>query len=314
MSVRVLRPGLFSTIQDLGRTNCQHLGIPGSGAMDAFSLRVANLLVGNEPGEAGLEVTLLGPELEFCTDTLIAISGADLNPSLNGASLEMWSSIRIAKGDVLSFGKLLHGCRAYLAFRGGIDVPRVLGSKSTYVSGLLGGLDGRRLESGDELRLGPPGQIPGPRRLASAYRPVYSGPFIIRLVPGPQDDFFPEEDLAVFADFPYQVTGESDRMGYRLRGARLTHARNPEIVSDAVVAGAVQVPGDGNPIIMMADRQTTGGYPKIGVAITPDLDYVGQAKPGDKLRFEMISLDRAHRLYRQYMETFDRIRYQLAGA
>jgi antagonist of KipI len=313
MSVRVLRPGLFDTIQDLGRPGYLHLGIPASGAMDTFSLRVANILVGNDPGEAALEVTLTGPQLEFCAEALIGIAGANLTAEINNSRIEMWCSVKVSKGDVLTFGRRSSGCRAYVAFQGGIEVPAVLGSKSTYLRGCLGGLRGRRLEAGDEFRLGTSRGAPRRRRLASTFRPVYSGLQLVRVIPGPQDDFFSPEDLAVFYACAYEVTAESDRMGYRLRGARLNHKGSPELVSDAVVAGAVQIPGEGNPIILMADRQTTGGYPKIGVVITPDLDYVSQLGPGDRLRFERIPLDRAHRIYHQYMETFDRIAEQLAA-
>jgi antagonist of KipI len=307
-SIKVLSPGMMTTIQDLGRFGYQRLGISPAGAMDSYSLRLANLVVGNPPGEACLEITLLGPRLEFTSSTTIALTGADLNPQLNGVAVEMWATVPITTGDVLSFGGIRSGCRTYLSCLGGFQISPVLGSKSTLTRAGLGGAHGRPLETGDEI---PIAEVPGHRasdRAPSAYRRQFSRSVAARLILGPQQDCFSEESVELFLSSAFTVSPSSDRMGLRLSGPRLRHYKSADIVSDALVTGAVQVPGDGNPIIMAADRPTTGGYPKIGVIVTPDMDLLGQAKPGDEVRFTYVSLIQAHEIYRRYMEGFDRFR------
>jgi len=305
-SIRVLSPGMMTTVQDLGRFGCQRLGISPAGAMDAYSLRLANLLVGNAAGEACLEITLLGPRLEFTAPTVFALTGADLSPALNGLAVEMWATVPVERGDVLSFGGARSGCRTYLACRGGFLIPPVMGSKSTLTRATLGGLDGGPLKAGDELPIAPSPERRPSGRAPSAYRRQFGQSVIARMILGPQDECFTRETFRLLLGSSFTVNRNSDRMGLRLSGPRLRHRGSADIVSDAVVAGAVQVPGDGNPIILTADRPTTGGYPKIGVVITPDVDLLGQAKPGDEVRFTAVSLEQAHQVYRQYMEGFDR--------
>jgi antagonist of KipI len=312
-TVRVLKAGMLTSIQDLGRTGLQCLGIPPSGAMDAFALCVANLLVGNPPGEACLEMTLLGPTLEFEGAARVAVTGGDLGAELNGRSIEMWCSFPVGKGDRLTWGKALSGCRAYAGFAGGIDVPLVLGSKSTFRRGGFGGLEGRNLQAGDGIELGRPSGLPPARRLPSVYRPRYTGDPVLRVLPGPQIDYFDDDAVSLFFSAGFVVTPDSDRMGYRLAGPNLSASKSAEIISDAVVAGSVQIPGGGAPIVMMADRQTIGGYPKIATVITPDIDLVGQLKPGDKLRFRRLSLAQAHQIYATHIRRIQRIRENLKG-
>jgi antagonist of KipI len=306
-TVRVLKAGLQTSVQDLGRPGLQRLGIPSSGAMDAFALRVANLLVGNDPGEACLEMTLFGAELEFAGDAMVAVTGGDFGGELNRQPIETWSSFAVRAGAVLSLGRARSGCRAYVGFAGGIDVPLVLGSRSTFVRGGFGGLAGRCLRAGDVIALGSAPGVPPSRRLPTAYRPRYTGEQVLRVLRGPQEDCFQEDVVERFASLEFAVTADSDRMGYRLGGPVLS-GRRADIISDAVAAGSVQVPGSGHPIVMTADRQTTGGYPKIATVITPDIDLLGQLKPGDKVRFTPVSLAQAHRIYAAYMGGFERMR------
>ncbi|RPI28699.1 MAG: biotin-dependent carboxyltransferase family protein [Acidobacteria bacterium] len=305
-TMKVLSPGMMTTIQDLGRFGYQRLGIAPAGAMDTYSLRLANLLAGNQPGAACLEITLLGPQLEFTGPAGIALTGADLTPQLNGKPIEMWATVTVSKGDVLGFGTARSGCRAYLACGGGIDVRPVLGSRATLTRAGLGGTQGRPLAMGDEIRIGPVAAPAPVIRAPSVYRREYAGRFTARIIPGPQDDFFAPETLALFASSAFTVRKESDRMGVRLAGPRLVHRKGPDIVSDALVLGSIQVPGDGYPIVMAADRPTTGGYPKIGTVITPDMDGLGQLRPGDEVRFAAVSLEQADRIYRHYVTTFTR--------
>lgn len=297
---------MMTTIQDLGRFGYQRLGITSSGAMDTYSLRLANLLLGNPASEACLEITLLGPRLEFTASTTIALTGADLGAELNGLPVEMWATLPIRKGDVLSFRGPRTGCRCYLACLGGFQITPVLGSKSTLTRARLGGLHGGPLGTGDEIPITASARPAPPARAPGAYRREYQSGVVARLIPGPQEDCFTPESFGLLLGSVFTVQPSSDRMGLRLSGTRLRHRDGADIVSDAVVNGAVQVPGDGNPIIMAADRPTTGGYPKIGVVITPDMDLLAQAKPGDRVHFNEVSLAQAHQIYRQYMDGFHR--------
>lgn len=308
--MKIVIPGMYTTIQDLGRFNFQKSGMPVAGAMDSFSLKVANILVGNNESEACLEVTLMGPEIEFGCSAVIAITGADLSPKVNGADIDMWSSVQLKQGDILSFGAIKSGCRCYIAVAGGIDIPVVMGSKSTYTRGHIGGMEGRQLKAGDELGLGVQGRNRTfkPAKVKNEYIPDYKNEITARVVLGPQDDYFSDESLKVFLSSEYTVTNEADRMGYRLSGPEIKHKSGADIISDGITMGSVQVPGHGMPIIMMADRQTTGGYTKIATVITPDIDYIGQLKPGDKLRFKSVDIKEAQKLYKEYINRFESIK------
>jgi len=299
---KVINPGLFTTIQDLGRRGFQKYGVPVSGAMDTYAFVAANLLVGNRPEDACLEITLLGPRLEFLNKSQIAIAGAILLPSINGETANCWQTLQVNKGDVLSFRSPQSGCRAYLAVRGGIDVPLVLGSRSTYVRGGFSGFKGRQLKVGDVIEAHKPKILPKSGFLIlQEFVPSYSNKWTIEAVLGPQSDCFTEQGMDTFLSNVYTVTTESDRMGYRLDGSKVEQKGSFEMVSDAIPIGAVQVPPNGKPIIVMRDAQTTGGYPKIAIVITSDVSRLGQAKPNDKIQFSKISPSKARTKLLEYM-------------
>ncbi len=298
---RVIKPGFFTSVQDLGRHGFLKYGVPISGAMDKFSLQLANMLVGNDVGEAGLEITMLGPELEALRDTQIAVSGGDISVQINGQDAGMWQTLRVKSGDVVSFGKVATGCRAYLAARGGINVPIVLGSRSTYIRCEMGGIEGRQLKANDEIEGFDTVQpltfcLSVPRE----FIPDFSAEVHVRVILGPQLESFTEKRVETFLSNPYTVTIEADRMGYRLEGPIIEHEERVDMISDAILPGSVQVPPSGKPIITMQDAQTTGGYPKIAAAISPDLHILGQLKPNDRILFEEISVPDAHRKLREY--------------
>jgi len=301
--------GLLTTVQDLGRYGYQQYGVPTAGAMDEFSLRIANWLVGNPENAAALEITLSGPVLAFRGPTIVSVSGGDLSPQLNGAPVPMWESFAVQPGDVLSFAGRQNGCRAYLAVAGGFQVPEVMGSRSTYVCGSIGGLAGRALIAGDILTGQPPelcsSAVAG-RRLPAAFRPDYGEEVILRVILGPQDDLFTPEGLELFSRSTYTITADSDRMGYRLAGPAVNHKAGADIISDGLPLGAVQVPGHGNPIIMLADRQTTGGYAKIATVSTADLPRLAQMLPGQRIRFQPISPATARQVYLEYLAELGR--------
>ncbi len=299
----VIQPGPLTTVQDLGRHGYQQYGVPVSGAMDNYALRVANLLVGNSEGEACLEITLLGLRLRVLKDAVVAITGADLNPMLNNSSLPMWEAVMVGGGDTISFPRPKRGCRSYLAVAGGIDVPKVMRSRSTYIRSRIGGLEGRPLRAGDRLKSGKarPGILE--RKLPPQYIPEYQDQNELRVILGPQDDHFTENGIHSFLHSEYTISTQADRMGYRLEGPRIEHKAGADIISDGIPLGAVQVPGDGLPIVLLADRQTTGGYVKIATVITVDTPKLAQAKPGDKVRFLQITEEDAHRSLREYEQT-----------
>jgi antagonist of KipI len=291
--VKVIKPGFFTTIQDLGRRASQKFGVSACGAMDPLSLRLANILVGNDEGEAALEATLIGPRLRFITDGVIAITGGDLSPSINGNPVPMWKSLRVYKDDELSLGGCNYGCRAYISFAGGIEVPKVIGSRSTFIRGNYGGIEGRLLEAGDEIPIGISpisySKIAG-RKLRPEHIPDYKKERLIRFIAGPQTSAFTTESLDIFTSNPYTVTNESDRMGYRLQGEQLKHVNGADIISDFITVGSIQVPAVGQPIILMADCQISGGYTKIGVVISVDIPYIAQKKPTDQIHFQAIEV------------------------
>lgn len=308
----VMNPGFFTTIQDEGRWGYQAYGMPVAGAMDRYAYRVANLLAGNKPGAAVLEMTMLGASFKFDHDQLVAISGADMQAKVAGVAVNNWSAFIVPKGEELTFAYALTGCRAYLAVQGGVDVPCVLGSRSTYTRAKVGGLQGRQLVQGDVLEIANDiAEAVAPRQLDPQFILPHDQTINLRVLLGPQDDMFAAEAIDTFFNGEYTVTDEADRMGYRLEGTKISHLAKADIISDALCLGAIQIPAHGMPIIMMSDRQTTGGYAKIGTVIGPDLAKLAQAKPGDKIQFikvnepEAIAALRAERqLYLQIAESF----------
>lgn len=291
--IEVLDGGLLTTVQDAGRFGYQRYGVPVSGALDTMALRAANRLAGNAGDEAALEMTLLGPRLRFRAAATIAIAGADLGALLDDRPLPAWESVNVPEGATLWFSGARDGLRAYLAVAGGLDVPPVLGSRSTYLRSRLGGYEGRALQAGDVLR-GARVVVEASRRSAPGRRPAYGHEHRLRVLPGPQDDRFSPDGLHTFLSSAYSVTPQSDRMGCRLAGPAIRHCAGPDIVSDGSPLGAVQVAGDGQPIVLMADRGTAGGYTKIATVISVDVCRLAQAAPGDTVRFEAVNLSEAH--------------------
>ncbi|MGE5630637.1 MAG: biotin-dependent carboxyltransferase family protein [Caulobacteraceae bacterium] len=301
--ISIINPGLFTTIQDRGRYGYQQFGMPVTGAMDDFSLRIANILVGNDEYEAAFETTLNGPEILFNIDAVVAITGANMSPKVNGHTVPMWRSIKLTRGDVLSFGAAITGCRGYIAFAGGFDIPAVMGSRSTFIRGGIGGYDGRKLKGNDEINIRKGGSAIAElvdRVIPVDYIPAYEPSCSIRAVLGPQDDCFSGESIDRFFGSEYAVTNEADRMGYRLSGPVLGHKSGADIISDGINLGSIQVPGHGMPIVMMADRQTTGGYTKIATVISADISKMAQLKPGDRIRFKSIDVYEAQKALKEY--------------
>ena len=295
-SLEILAPGPLTTVQDLGRYGFGRYGVPPSGALDSFSLRVANLLVGNPEGEAGIEITLMGLKMRVLTDLVVALCGADLQPHLNDKPFDMWRSQIVKKGDTLSLKAPRTGCRAYLAVGGGISLSGVLGSKSTNLASQFGGHEGRALRKGDLLFSETPerhspwaGKSLDPER-----RPTYTGDWIFRVLLGPQDQDFPDESRTLFLNSSFTVSSQSDRTGIRLSGAALHRKKElgDSIISEGIVPGAIQVPGDNQPIILLVET-VTGGYRKMATVISADLPLLGQVKPGDRLGFREVSLQEA---------------------
>lgn len=287
--IRIEDPGLFTTVQDQGRWGYQAYGVSVAGAMDRFASRIANLLAGNSEDAAVLELTLRGGRFRFAAGCFAALAGAEMAAAVDGTPVANWSCFYIPAGGELSLGWAQSGCRAYLAIAGGIDVPPVLGSRSTYTRAAIGGLEGRALRCGDQLAAGAAAFPVAAGRLDERFIPDYDGELLLRVLAGPQDDWFSEQGKATFSNSVYTISEDADRMGYRLEGPAIAHQGRPDIVSDALCQGAIQVPGHGRPIVMMADRQTTGGYAKIAAVIGPDLARLAQARPGDSLRFRFCS-------------------------
>ncbi|RKD90451.1 5-oxoprolinase subunit C family protein [Mangrovibacterium diazotrophicum] len=299
--IRIIQKGLLTTIQDAGRLGYQQYGMPVSGAMDLVSLRLANLLVGNSPDEACLETTFLGPEIEFLADAEIAVCGAETDLRLNGSPIALNCNHRICRGDMLKLGTCKRGLRNYIAFAGGLDVPVVMGSKSTYLRGKLGGWQGRALENGDVLPLGE--ARPFQQRSLTDNPTCLPQPTNeIRIIAGSEVTAFTREGLQIFLNCTYTVSPQSDRMGYRLSGPPVAHKTGADILSSGIANGTIQVPSHGEPIIMLADRQTVGGYTKIANAISADLPLLGQMRPGDCMRFIEVKTEEAQRLLQDQID------------
>ena len=310
MKLVIQTPGAMTTVQDLGRWGSQAIGMPVSGAMDAPALIRGNILLGNPDNSAALEITMMGPAVTFQDGSgAIAITGADLKPKLNGHEVSCWTVHEVKSGDVLTFtGPCGKGLRAYLCVSGGIDVPVVMGSRSTYLKAGIGGLDGRKLQKGDELITGDPGTYTPGMSCPESLRPDYSHG-ALRTVLGPQDDHFKPEGIKTFFTAEYKLSASSDRMGSRLEGDKtIEHVKGPDIISDAIPMGAVQIPGQGLPIVMMADRQTTGGYVKIGVVHALDVARLAQYMPGDAVRFTQISQEEGIAISRKEAENLKALR------
>jgi KipI family sensor histidine kinase inhibitor len=307
----VERGGLWTTVQDAGRPGYRRFGLPQSGPMDALSLRIANLLLGNPPGAAALECAAPGPRLVAARRTAFALAGADHSPSVNGRPVPLWAAMHLREGDVLDFGPPKAGQWVYLAVPGGVDVPPALGSRATYVRAALGGYGGRRLEAGDRLACG--------RRSAAALLrlasppPRTGGASTVRIVLGPQESYFTDAARAALLADEFSPGIHADRVGYRLDGPRIEHRAKAELLSDGLLPGAIQVPAGGQPIVIMADGPTAGGYPKIGAVLRPDLRLVAQARRGEAVRFRAVPWDEAHLAARAAAAGAAALRFERAG-
>lgn len=307
-SLKVIAPGIHTSVQDLGRPGFQHLGVPVSGALDPVALRLANLLAGNAEGEAGLEIMHMGPTLEVCADSVrVALAGASVAMEVTDRSrpVPAFHSVRLARGEQFRVTATGESATAYLAVEGGFDIPEVMCSRSTYARGGFGGLDGRALAEGDALPLRMEAVPDRPERMLP--RAALERPRAIRVTLGPQDDHFTPEAIAALSESEYAVSRATDRMGMRLEGPALIHHEKYNIVSDGIAPGAIQVPGDGMPIILLADRQTTGGYTKIATVISCDLPGLGRLRPGDRIAFETVSLEAAAEARREAQSWFSRL-------
>jgi biotin-dependent carboxylase-like uncharacterized protein len=325
MAIKVLKPGLATTVQDLGRPGYYHIGIPLSGGMDRHALAAANLLVGNEEGAAVLEAVFMGPELEFTDDALVAITGAELPPKLDGEPRETWTSFKVKRGQKLSFDFLKQGARGYIAIAGGIDVPLVLGSRSTYALGALGGFKGRKLEAGDELPIGKASApVKDGRTVAKDLRGLPAAmPTELRVMPGLYWHRITETAGVGFFGDTWKVAPEADRIGYRFKGGKpldfvpreppFGAGSDPSNITDACYPyGSIQVPGGTEPIVLHRDAVSGGGYFMVGTVIAADMDLIGQLQPNTPVKFVKVGMDEALAARKSRAELLGRLRTALA--
>jgi len=298
MAIRVKNPGMFSTIQDLGRYGYTHLGISIVGAADRLSLRIANLLVGNEENTPALEMTLLGATLEFEERRVVTLAGADCDAKIGTSPVRLGEAVEVPAGGMLKCGGMKTGARAYLAVQGGFDVPAVMGSTATDVRGQFGGFQGRRLKAGDLLPVRD-GRAGRTRRLKPGVVDAVSRHDMVRATRGAQQEWFGPEAFEILFACPYAISDQSDRTGLRLKGQPLRPRDQSQLLTDGIPLGAVQVPQDGQPIILFVDQQTTGGYPKIANVIMADMHHIGQLRPHEQVRFQEISIPDAITLLEQ---------------
>ena len=321
MAIEVHKPGLSTSVQDLGRPGFYHLGIPLSGGMDRYALRVANMLVGNGEDAAVLEAVFMGPELRFGHDAMVAVTGAELAPRVDGEARETWTSFMVKAGQVLSFATLRGGARAYIAIAGGIDVPLVLGSRSTYLLGALGGFDGRALKAGDQLRTLPPEHTTAEDRTVSPRRPAQTAE--LRVMPGLYWHRLTESASASFFADTWKVAPEADRIGYRFRGGRALAFNDrtqpfgagsdpSNIVDSCYPYGSIQVPGGTEPIVLHRDAVSGGGYFMLGTVISADMDYIGQLQPHTPARFVAADMAAALAARHERQSMLAEVRAQLA--
>lgn len=298
MGMKILSGGFMTTIQDMGRYGYQETGMSVSGVMDTRSTALANILVGNDENEAVLEITMMGPMIEFTEDNIIALTGGDLGAKINGTAMPRYQAVSVKKGQTLSFGGMFGGSRAFLAVAGGLDVPVVMGSKSTNLKSKIGGLEGRKLGTGDEIAFAAPKTWLPNMELRKLPIPDFTAKsHVLRVLMGPQDDAFTPAGIQTFLNSTYTISNEYDRMGCRMQGDVIEHKNGGDIITDGISFGAVQVPSHGNPIVMMADHQTTGGYTKIANVISVDLPILAQCMPGCKIQFQAVTIEEAQELY-----------------
>ena len=305
MSINVLKPGFQSTIQDLGRNGFSHYGISKSGAADDLSIRLGNLIVGNNENAASIEMTLVGGEFKFNIDSTIVLTGSKFAAMIDNKSIPFNEAIKISANQTLYIGQTMEGARCYLAVKGGIDVTNVFSSKTTHLTSKMGGIDGRALIKDDQLMIG--------KSMTGVAPIVYNNILDINMsklliIKGIQENYISKLTWKKFLNQEYKVSNLSSRMGIRLEGESLNLENNNEIITEGVPLGAIQLPRSGNPIISFVEHQTTGGYPKIANVISSEMHKVGQLKPGDKFKFELISLDEAEKLHFERENFFDEMK------
>lgn len=309
MGIRILKGGMLTTVQDLGRTGYQSQGFSVAGVMDVRAFKIANLLLDNPENEAVLEFTLIGPTLEFTSATIIAITGGDFQPTINGDPAPMYTAIYANKGDILKFASARTGSRGYIAFSSYLDIPVVMGSRCTNMKSKIGGFKGRKLENGDYIGF----------RIKRRYLPFFLSRKLepddydqdeanVRVIMGPQDAVFSRQGIETFLSNEYTVTSDFDRMGCRLEGAFIAPKDTSDIISDGIAFGSIQVPSHGKPIILLSDRQTTGGYAKIATVISVDIPKIVQRKTDHKIRFQAITVEEAQKLYLEEVSELDAMR------
>jgi len=305
LSIDVLKPGFQSTIQDLGRNGFSHYGISKSGAADDLSIRLGNLIVGNNENAASIEMTLVGGEFKFDIDSTIVLTGSKFAAMIDNKSIPFNEIVKISANQTLSIGQTMEGARCYLAVKGGIDVTNVFSSKTTHLTSKMGGIDGRALIKDDQLMIG--------KSMTGVAPIVYNNILDINMsklliIKGIQENYISKLTWKKFLNQEYKVSNLSSRMGIRLEGESLNLENNNEIITEGVPLGAIQLPRSGNPIISFVEHQTTGGYPKIANVISSEMHKVGQLKPGDKFKFELISLDEAEKLHFERENFFDEMK------
>lgn len=309
--LRVLDPGAYTSVQDGGRIGFREFGVPPTGCLDRFAHRVANMLVGNPDEAAVLEMTLMGGGFQILQEADMAVTGADMPISVSNRSIPPWTKFRVRPGDQLNIGMARSGCRAYLAITGGVDVPEVMNSLSCYAGAGIGGYKGRALKRGDLISTKPSEVLDDTRSVPLDWIPPYHSKITLRAISGPQDEFF-TDSMAGFFEATYVVSSQADRKGYRLEGppVSIQPGMPKSIISEPCLAGCVQVPEDGQPIILLGE-QTVGGYAKIATVISPDLDLVAQAMPGDTIRFQAIDIETAHALVQQQHNRIEMMRQKI---
>ena len=308
MKITVLSPGLLSTIQDNGRIGYLSSAITKSGAMDEFAMNLANALVGNPINTAVIETTVLGVRLEFDCDTVIAIAGADCDSEINGNKIKNLKAYAVHAGDILKMNSATSGFRSYVAVAGGFNIDKVMGSNSTNLKCKIGGINGEKLKPFDEILLNRTATLTEKEENEVLLNTEYASEIVVRVVLGPQDDYFTKNGLKTFLSSKYTVSQKLDRMGIRLDGEIIESKNGVDIISDGLTSGSIQIPTSGTPIIMMADRQTTGGYAKIATIITVDLPLVAQAKPGTIISFKKVSYRKAVSLIKKRNKFLDKIK------
>lgn len=312
MGIRVIKPGMLTTVQDMGRSGYQSQGFSVAGVMDVRSFKIANLLLDNPENEAVLEFTLIGPTLEFTSATIIAITGGDFQPMMNGNPVPMYTAVYVNKGDVLKFGSARSGSRGYIAFSSYLSIPVVMGSRCTNLKSGIGGFKGRKLKTGDYINF----------RIKRRYLKYFLSRHLepedfskeeatLRVVMGPQDNLFAKQGIDTFLNEEFSVTNEFDRMGCRMEGPFIASKNGSDIISDGIALGSVQVPSHGKPIVLLMDRQTTGGYAKIATVISVDIPKLVQRKTDHKIRFKAVTVEEAQALMFLEEEELNAMRRQI---